>query len=56
MELDLTGDQVEILLRLVLRELNGICGDVEYEELSKVKRALVSGLERSASTEGVVEP
>ncbi|MEZ8613824.1 hypothetical protein AB4559_22515 [Vibrio sp. 10N.222.51.C8] len=40
MELELTNDQVDILLHLVQTEMNGICGDLGYMELSKIRAIL----------------
>ncbi|WP_172427932.1 hypothetical protein [Vibrio mediterranei] len=37
MELKLTDEQVRTLLNLVKTEMNGICGDLGYAELSKIK-------------------
>ncbi len=37
MELKLTDEQVRTLLYLVKTEMDGICGDLGYAELSKIK-------------------
>ena len=37
MEFSFTEQQVNILLCLVRAEMSGFCGDVGYEELSKIR-------------------
>ncbi|EAP93718.1 hypothetical protein V12B01_21721 [Vibrio splendidus 12B01] len=49
MELDLTNDQVVILLHLVQTEMAGICGDRGYMELSKIRDTLERQLAESFS-------
>lgn len=43
--MELTKEQIEILLHLVTREMDGFCGDVGYMELSKIKKELELNLE-----------
>ncbi|MEZ9561382.1 hypothetical protein AB4245_15485 [Vibrio splendidus] len=49
MELDLTNDQVVILLHLVQAEMAGITGDRGYMELSKIRDTLERQLAESFS-------
>ncbi|MDD1782962.1 hypothetical protein LRP49_17455 [Enterovibrio sp. ZSDZ35] len=49
MELNLTKDQVQTLLNLVNREMSGICGDLGYLELSKIKSILEQQLDSNSS-------
>ncbi|MGR6860747.1 hypothetical protein ACU5EH_10805 [Aliivibrio salmonicida] len=43
--MELTKEQIETLLHLVTREMNGFCGDVGYMELSKIKKELELNLD-----------
>ncbi|MCQ1060070.1 hypothetical protein LRP52_34250 [Photobacterium sp. ZSDE20] len=45
MEFNFTEEQVGILLRLVRTEMSGFCGDVGYEELSKIRKILEEQLD-----------
>ncbi|GLS88960.1 hypothetical protein GCM10007916_00270 [Psychromonas marina] len=45
----LTDEQVTTLLHLVKTEMNGFCGDLGYEELSKIKKILEQQLDKSTT-------
>lgn len=51
MELKLTHEQVQTLLHLVKREMDGFCGDVGYSELSKIKNLLEQQLYKNSIDE-----
>lgn len=40
MDMKFTDEQVAILLNLVKKEMDGICGDLGYAELHKIKKIL----------------
>lgn len=40
MDMKFTNEQVAILLNLVKKEMDGICGDLGYAELYKIKEIL----------------
>jgi len=44
--MDLTNEQVQVLLNLVTREMDGICGDLGYLELSKIRDILEQQLNK----------
>ena len=46
--LNLTEQQVKVLLHLVTTEMDGICGDLGYADLSKIKKELQNGLEKKS--------
>lgn len=46
MESSFTSAQVKILLTLVNQEMSGFCGDVGYEELSKIRGILEQQLDK----------
>ncbi|CAH7437075.1 hypothetical protein VCHA43P273_90146 [Vibrio chagasii] len=50
MQVELTEEQVNTILSLVRTEMNGICGDIGYSELSKIKNVLEQELTCSNST------
>ena len=49
MELKLTDGQVRTLLYLVKTEMDGICGDLGYAELSKIKNVLKQRLDANSA-------
>lgn len=51
MELKLTDEQVRTLLHLVKTEMGGICGDLGYTELSRIKIILEQRLLDANSVE-----
>ncbi|MEZ9709304.1 hypothetical protein AB4254_11550 [Vibrio breoganii] len=51
MNSELSEDQLRILFHLVAKEMSGICGDVEYLELSKIKKYLVEELESKTTND-----
>ncbi|GAJ78049.1 hypothetical protein JCM18905_3990 [Vibrio sp. JCM 18905] len=52
MELELTDEQVQILLHLIKTEMSGFCGDVGgYAELSKIRNILERQLDKNTIDE-----
>ncbi|MDK9773787.1 hypothetical protein [Vibrio sp. B181a] len=51
MELKLTDEQLRTLLYLVKTEMDGLCGDLGYAELSKIKIILEQQLLDADSVE-----
>ncbi|EJG0716117.1 hypothetical protein ACIL2W_004251 [Vibrio parahaemolyticus] len=51
MELELTDEQVQILLHLIKTEMSGLCGDVGYAELSKIRNILERQLDKNTIDE-----
>lgn len=45
-DMQLTNDQVEILLHLVQSEMAGFCGDVGFQELFQIREILEAKLNK----------